>query len=92
MSEQDDRLQLISGQLHALLLLSVAREMFGKGWFALGTPEMDAVYAAAAFLERTNSQWLSPERIAEIVATPQQQASGPPKSAGPGFVGRDKKE
>ena len=79
----DDYLRLIAGQLHSLLLLQVAREMFDKSFAALGTGELAAVYAMVGRLETENSQFLSPVQITQIVTSQQEAQKQRPL---PGFA------
>ncbi len=68
-----DYLRLISAQLHSLLQMQVARDMFGKSLFALGTGEVTAVGNAVTNLEASNTQWLNPEFVAKLAQLPEAQ-------------------
>lgn len=63
----DDYLQLIAAQLHAILLMNTARDLFGKPFAALGQGELLAVYNSVATLETNQCRYLTPETVAGLI-------------------------
>jgi hypothetical protein len=87
MAEQDfinNLSRMIAGQLHCLLGMTAAREMFGKSYFSLGLSEKGAVDQAVNGIVAANFQAITAEFLAGQQA---QQPVGfgiPPGASKPG--------
>jgi hypothetical protein len=57
-------MRMIAGQLHCLLAMTAAREMFGKGYFSLGVAEKGAVDQALLAFVASNFQAITPAFLA----------------------------
>jgi hypothetical protein len=69
----DNLMRVIAAELHFLNGMTVAREMFGKSYFALGVGEKAAVDQAVTTMVASNYQGImTPEGLASQV--PQQPA------------------
>jgi hypothetical protein len=73
-------MRLVAGQLHFLLGITAAREMFGKSYFALGAPEKAALDQAVVTGVLGNYQVLTPEFLVGP-KSPQQAGFGIPAAA-----------
>jgi hypothetical protein len=60
----DNLLRAIGAELHLQSGLSMAREMFGKSYFALGVAEKATVDQTVLTMLAANFQWLTPENLA----------------------------
>ena len=69
MAEKDDfhvnLLRMIAAELHMQTCMNVSREMFGKGYFALGAAEKQTVDQSAFSHIAANYQALTREFLAE---------------------------
>ena len=61
----DNILRMIAADVHALLGLTAAREMYGKSYFALGIGEKAAVDQAVTGLVGANYQTITPAFLAD---------------------------
>jgi hypothetical protein len=59
----DNLLRMVAAELHFLNCVTAAREMFGKGYFALGGPEKIAVDQAVFGHIAGNYQSITPESL-----------------------------
>ncbi|OFV99901.1 MAG: hypothetical protein A3H94_04630 [Acidobacteria bacterium RIFCSPLOWO2_02_FULL_60_20] len=69
----NDLLRLISSEFYLLVNLTVSREMYGKGYFALGLGEKSLVDQTVATMLATGYQLATPETLGNLEA-PQQPA------------------
>jgi hypothetical protein len=63
MAEEDfntNLMRMIAGQLHCLLAMTAAREMFGKSYFSLGLAEKGAVDQTVNGIAAGNFQAITP--------------------------------
>ena len=67
MDEHSNLLRLLCGQLHSLLVLSVAREKFGKGFLELSEQESSDAVASAESLTRLFAIQMTPERVQKML-------------------------
>jgi hypothetical protein len=67
----ENLMRMIAAELHVLSALNVAREMYGKGYFALGAGERAVVDQAVVTMVGANYQAITPQYLA--AQTPQQQ-------------------
>ena len=56
-------LRMIAAELHLLSGLHVARDLFGKSYFALGTGEKIAVDQAVVGMLGANYQWITADML-----------------------------
>jgi hypothetical protein len=66
----ENLLRMIAAELHAVNCLLASREMFGKGYFALGTGERAIVDQAVVTIAGANYQAITPQFLASQI--PQQ--------------------
>jgi hypothetical protein len=76
----DNLLRLLTAQASLLTGMVASREMFGKGYFALGVAEKAAVDQAVLAMVLANYQTLTPEFLARP-KSPQQAGFGIPGAA-----------
>lgn len=65
----DNLLRMVAAELHLLVGMTAAREMYRKGYFALGVGEKTAVDQAVLQMLTANYQWVT----AEMLAAPKTQ-------------------
>jgi hypothetical protein len=68
MDEHANLLRLLCGQLHSLLILTIARERFGKGFHELSEQESSDAVASAENLTRLFAIQMNPERVQKMLA------------------------
>jgi hypothetical protein len=67
MDEHSNLLRLLCGQLHSLLVLTVAREKFGKGFLELSEQQSNDAVASAESLTRFFAIQMTPERVQKML-------------------------
>ena len=71
-------LRLIAAHLASVVAMTVAREMFGKGYFALGVQERAIVDANTFQLTASHYQQLTADKLANPTGPPVAGFQGPP--------------
>jgi hypothetical protein len=60
----DNLMRMLAAQLHCMLGMTAAREMFGKSYFSLGLAEKGAVDQTVNGIVAANFQAITPEFLA----------------------------
>jgi hypothetical protein len=74
MDEQTNLLRILAGQLHSLLVLTIAREKFSKGFLELNAQDADDAVASAQAMTKLFAIQMNPAMVQKFL-----ESEPPPK-------------